>query len=1145
MKTIKNMKIGVKMLIGFILVAFITGAMGIYSIINLNKLAAADKKLFETMTEPIGEMAGVSTAFQRARVNVRDMMLTKDPVAIADFQSRVEQRYTEIDELIASFRLTIWSDDMKVLMTQFDTEYATFQKEVKNVVALILAGETEKVTAYMSENGPSGIASRNLQNRIAEIIQYKIDLAGKMSKENDNLASDISTIMIVVLLIVMALAIALGIFLSGLISKPVNKALHMIQEMGKGHLGMRLKMDTKDEVGQMASAMDAFADYLQNSVVKSIQMIAVGNMNVPITAMDAQDEIAPAVLGCVANVTALVTDANLLAKAAIEGKLDTRADASKHGGDFAKIVEGFNKTLDSVIGPLNVAAEYVDRISKGDIPPRITDTYYGDFNEIKNNLNQCIDAVNALVTDTNMLAKAAVYGTLEVRADKTKHGGDFARVIDGVNRTIETLVGHIDNLPSPVMIIDKEFSIRYMNKVGAKILNSTQKQLIGHKCYDNFKTSQCNTANCACAMAMTQSQPATQETVAHPNGMNIDIQYTGIPMKDEMGQVIGALELITDQTAIKAASQVAQKQTSFQNDEVGKLIQNLGKLAKGDLEIDIQNTATDADTKEIGENFSYINQSLLASVNAIKALVSDTAMLSKAAIEGKLDTRADATKHGGDFRRIVEGVNKTLDSVIGPLNVAAEYVDRISKGDIPPRITDSYNGDFNEIKNNLNQCIDAVNEMVSDAGMLVKAAVEGKLNTRADVTKHGGDFRKIVEGVNNTLDAVIEPIAEAAEVLKEMANGNLQCRVQGDYKGDHAEIKIALNDTLDAVSDYVTEISSVLNEMADANLQVSITGDYRGDFTPIKEALNLIIEAFNQTLNDINTSSDQVAAGSRQVSDGSQALSQGATEQASSIEELTASINDIANQTKKNAVNANEANELAVAASKNADQGNTQMKGMLKAMEEINVSSINISKIIKVIDEIAFQTNILALNAAVEAARAGQHGKGFAVVAEEVRNLAARSAAAAKETTALIEGSIQKVTAGTKIANDTAVALDQIVIGVTKAANLVSNIASASNDQATGIAQINQGVEQVSKVIQTNSATAEQSAAASEELSSQAEMLKEMIGKFRLKGHVAGKLVDASPRKMLESSDSRKKSVKRSESAKPKISLSDRDFGKY
>jgi methyl-accepting chemotaxis protein len=400
---------------------------------------------------------------------------------------------------------------------------------------------------------------------------------------------------------------------------------------------------------------------------------------------------------------------------------------------------------------------------------------------------------------------------------------------------------------------------------------------------------------------------------------------------------------------------------------------------------------------------------------------------------------------------------RAMDSFSDDLqNNVLAVVKKIGEGDVSTDMKSKDNQD--EISPAIQNTVVAVRGLIAEATMLTKAAVDGKLATRGEAEKFKGAYRDIVKGVNDILDAVINPVNEAMQVMAAAADKNLSKRVVGNYNGQLGEFK---------------------------------------------DNINKAIQSLDEALGQVQSAVEQVASGSNQISAGSQTLSQGAQEQASSIEEVSSSLEEMAAMTKQNAENANQAKSLAGAAQKSSEQGNEAMGRMAKAIDMIKKSSDETAKIVKTIDEIAFQTNLLALNAAVEAARAGEAGRGFAVVAEEVRNLAQRSAEAAKNTASLIEGSVKNSEGGVIISDEVAKFLREITDGSRKVNDLVAEIAAASNEQNKGIDQVNIAVNQMNQVVQQNAANSEESASAAEEMASQSQELQAMIGSFKLSNAAA------------------------------------------
>ncbi|HEY3381597.1 MAG TPA: methyl-accepting chemotaxis protein [Vicinamibacterales bacterium] len=1156
MASLNNLKTGVKLVGGFLAVALMLGVVAVLGYRNIGDMQANQSSLYANEFVPTTQLAIVNAELYRLRGDVYKVVLLPD-----EYELTVQNAAKSIATIkgeAAKYALLTKDEKKKAALAVFDAALRDYLAQVEWSFSETKAGRSKAVIDATRDGGKTANSRKAVGAAIGTLVSFNVASAEALETASNETARSSARQMATAGFVGFLLAVGLGLVISSSITRPLARGVEMMRELTKGHLGRRLRLGRKDEIGQLTSAMDQFADALQGDVVAALQKIARGDLSVEVHAKDAEDEIAPAlkatvtalrglvgeaamlsrsavdgklatrgdvakfeggyreiiqgvndtldaiigplnmaaeyvdriskgdippaitdtyqgdfnelknnlntcigalgilvdqigvaitgtregrlavrvdaeksagvyrkilrglndtldaVIGplnmaaeyvdriskgnipsrvteeyrgdfnelknnlntCIDAIERLVADATSLATSAVEGKLDARADASRHQGDFRKTIQGVNNTLDAVIGPLNMAAEYVDRISKGDIPPRITDEYRGDFNEIKNNLNTCIQAVNLMVADADGLARTAATGRLTVRADAAKHQGDFRKVIDGLNHTLDAVVALIDVMPTPAFIIDREFRIQYANRVISDLTGRPLQALLGTQCRDHLRAADCGTDRCATGQCMARGQMVSGETDVHPQGKALDIAYSGVPIKDETGRVVGAMEVATDLTAVKTAARVAKKQADFQGQEVNKLVVNLERLSLGNLAVDTTVGSSDADTRQVAELFAKVNAGLDGTVRGVRALVQDATALSQAAIEGRLAMRADAAKHQGDFRAIIQGVNDTLDAIIKPLN-------------------------------------------------------------------------------------------EAAAVLEKVAKQDLRVQVAGAYVGDHAAMKTSINTMVTGLRENIEQITQNAQALGGS-----------------AEELGAISQQMTGNAEETSTQVGVVSAASEQIS-------RNLTVVATSAEEMLASVREIAKS-------ANEAARMAKHAVGVADTTN-------QTVQKLGDSSTEIGNVIKVITSIAEQTNLLALNATIEAARAGDAGKGFAVVANEVKELAKETAKATED----ISGKIAAIQGDTSGAVE---AIRQISALISQIDDVSNTIASAVEEQtattneigrniteaARGSAEIARNIAGVATAADGTTRGAADTQGAARSLATMAGQLQQLVGRFNL-----------------------------------------------
>lgn len=821
MMLLDDTRIGYKLVGGFLGICLIMVLIAIFGVVNMQSIAKNSNVIYDQALIPVHTLDQVDTQMGTIRTNLlrytlfpeeRDSLKKNLSSSFALLESSVssyKQKYTEPETSADIDRLQVLINDLK--------------QSYQPVIDAADAGKQSEAIQMLSETGKPVIIRNEILGIINTRIADSVSKADNIRKNSNSTATFSAAVFIIITLAVAVFSLGFGLYLSRSITTPLEEAVLVAEQIGKGSCSARISFKRNDEIGMLGSSLNQMGE----------------------------------------SISAMVTDTRSLTKAALNGELSIRADPTIHEGDFRLIISEVNATLDAVIGPLNIAAEYVDRIAKGDIPAIITESYNGDFNELKNNLNTCIIAINHLIEDSHMQSEAAVRGDLSIRAD--------------------------------------------------------------------------------------------------------------------------------------------------------------------------------------------------------------------------------VSKHRGDFRKIVEGVNSTLDAVIGPLNVAAEYIDKIAKGEIPSHITDPYSGDFNELKNNLNTCIDAINLLLDDMGSLNDMAARGELLARADPNRHTGDYRKIVEGMNSTLDAVVEPLHEAMRVSQEFASGDFSARMNEnlDVKGDFVEFKNALN-----------KVGIELSRM-----------------------MKMINEELFESVNVLSAASSEILSVTAE-------LSSGTAQTATSVNETSATVEEVRKTTEITNIKARnvsaKSNTVSQVAKTGQESVNEILAGMTliqQQMESIAGSVVKLSEqsqaigeIIASVTDIAEQSNLLAVNASIEAAKAGEYGRGFGVVAQEIKSLAEQSKLATTHIRTILtdiqrgisstvistEQGTKTVMNGLKLSNEAKDAIAVLAQNINEASKAATQITASSQEQVVGMDQISAAMESIRMAAQNNLEVTRQVEKTAKDLHDLGVTLKQITERFKL-----------------------------------------------
>ena len=523
---------------------------------------------------------------------------------------------------------------------------------------------------------------------------------------------------------------------------------------------------------------------------------------------------------------------------------------------------------------------------------------------------------------------------------------------------------------------------------------------------------------------------------------------------------------------------------------ISRMLAATDDIANGKLNINLDTSSTD--------EFGTLASNLQRVIKTLEALIADLNYMSDKHKHGETNELINSDSYSGSYKEVAAGINEMVTDYKDDIETVLSSIGSLAEGNFDVKVRE-FPGDkakYKKIIDEIGRTLKAINDEIKN---LVNKASNGVFNEYAKEEGFSFGWREVISNLNELLTQVARPLDEISDVLNSMSAGNFTTRVTGNYMGSFKTAKDSLNGMADNISGYISGISKTLNMISSGDLSFAVNGEYAGDFHAIKMSLNQIVENLNSTMSNINTSSHQTASGARLMSDSANLIANGASEQAQAVDNLNGLMAALNEKNQNNTDNTTTAMSASKQALANSDEGTKKMDDLLVSIQQIKEASDSILSIIKVIEDVSFQTNLLSLNASVEAARAGEHGKGFAVVAEEVRSLARKSQEAAADTAELINNAVARANVGMEIASSTSLTLAKIVADVGEVSGIISQISVSTEEQSQVLGEATSQLKRILEITTDNAAVSEESAASAEELSGQSNMLSEMVNQFRLK----------------------------------------------